>query len=141
MTPYPAPSLCWPNRPQGSDALLFVFSDGFDRGSATSRAEIIQGATDINVAIYALRFDPAQESLKHAAAVERNGKGIDLLPLTKMVVDMGAATVRKNLMQSYADFTGGVVYTHWKKHTLEEDLQRIAWILTVNISWPMFQAT
>src|SRR5207253_6476695 len=56
----------------------------------------------------------------------RARKGIDLLPLAKMVVDMGAATVRKNLMQSYADFTGGVAYTHWKKHTLEQELQRIA---------------
>ena len=71
------------------------------------------------MAIYGLRFAPAQESLKHAAAG-------DLLPLAKMVVGMGTATVRKNLMQSYADVTGGVVYTHWKKHTLEEDLQRIA---------------
>jgi VWFA-related protein len=112
----------------GERRLIFVFSDGFDRGSTTTRAEIIQGANNINVAIYGLRFDPAQESVKRAAAVERerNGGGMDLLPLAKMVVDIGAAKVRSNLMQSYADFTGGTVYTHRKRHTLERDLQRIA---------------
>jgi VWFA-related protein len=110
----------------GERRLVIAFSDGFDGGSASSKVEILRAASDLNVSIYGLRFEPAQESIKHAAAVERNGKGMDLLPLAKMVVDIGAARVRNNLMQSYADFTGGVVYTHWKKHTLEQDLQNVA---------------
>lgn len=116
------------NRNRSERRIIIVFSDGFDHGSETSREEILQAAADSNIAIYGLRFDPTQISLKDAEAsgADSQSEGADPLPLIKMAVDAGSNRVHRNLVSWYARYTGGMVYTHWKSHALEDQLQRIA---------------
>lgn len=45
--------------------VIIVFSDGTDRGSATTGAEVVRAACDANVQIYGLRFQPAKEAFEN----------------------------------------------------------------------------
>ena len=116
------------NQTEAHRRVIIVFSDGFDHGSITGRGQIVQAATDAGVAIYGLRFDPTQASVKHGeeAGEDDSDSGPNFMPLVDMAFGIGSARVRRNLMQWYAGYTGGVVYKHWKNQRLENQLQKIA---------------
>ncbi len=44
--------------------VVIVFSEGFDRGSVTSGAEVVRAASYANVTIYGIRFNPAGTELR-----------------------------------------------------------------------------
>jgi VWFA-related protein len=109
--------------------VVIVFSDGFDRGSKTSEAEVLRAATSSNTAVYALRFAPTQASVKRSQEAWNSGGGapsVNFMPLVALALGVGRAALSKNLLPQYAAFTGGVAYTHWKKQSLQDQLQQIA---------------
>jgi VWFA-related protein len=109
--------------------VIVVFSDGFDRGSKTSEANVLRSAASSNTAIYGLRFDPAQASVKGSEEAWNSSAGVpsvNFMPLVALALGVGRAVLSKNVLQQYATFTGGVAYTHWKKQSLQDQLQQIA---------------
>ncbi|MGH9446092.1 MAG: VWA domain-containing protein [Terriglobia bacterium] len=108
--------------------VIVVFSEGFDRGSKTSEAEVLRAATAADVAVYGLRFGRGQAPLEHSREEWNSdtSPSVDFLPLVELGLGIGRAALSRNLIQQYASFTGGVVYTHWKRQTLQDELQRIA---------------
>ncbi|HTV54306.1 MAG TPA: VWA domain-containing protein [Terriglobia bacterium] len=109
--------------------VIVVFSDGFDRGSKTSEADVLRSAASSNTAIYGLRFDPTQASVKRSEQAWNSGMGVpsvNFMPLVALALGVGRAVLSKNVLQQYAAFTGGVAYTHWKKQSLQDQLQQIA---------------
>lgn len=109
--------------------VIIVFSDGFDRGSRTSPAEVLRAAAASNTAIYGLRFAPTQASLKRSQQEWTGGMGapsVNFFPLVGLALGVGRAALSKNVLQQYAAFTGGVAYTHWKKQSLQYQLQQVA---------------
>jgi VWFA-related protein len=108
---------------------IIVFCEGFDRGSKTSEAEVLRAATGANVAIYGLRFARAQAPIRHSEEEWNSGMGVpsvNFMPLVELALGLGRAALSKNVLQQYAVFTGGVAYTHWKKQSLQDQLQAIA---------------
>jgi VWFA-related protein len=109
--------------------VIVVFSDGFDRGSKTSEADVLRSAASSNTAIYGLRFDPTQASVKRSEEDWNSSAGVpsvNFMPLVAIALGVGRAVLSKNVLQQYAAFTGGVAYTHWKKQSLQDQLQQIA---------------
>jgi VWFA-related protein len=109
--------------------VIIAFSDGFDRGSKTSEAQVLRSAASSNTAIYGLRFSPEQASLKRSEEDWNAGNGapsVNFLPLVALALGVGRAALSKNVLQQYAAFTGGITYTHWKKQSLQDQLQQIA---------------
>lgn len=140
------------NRPTAERRVIVVFSGGNDKGSETSRQEIVRAATGAGVAIYGLRFSPAQALMNNQA--EPNGPnplannmalpappGKPQTPTAMQTYNSGtipglpliggaASALRslhgKDLVQAYAAYTGGVAYSHWKKNKLQKQLTRVA---------------
>lgn len=125
--------------------LIIVISEGFDRGSATSAAEVVRAASESNVEIYGLRFNLAETTFKKdeasgmfdhtLTACPAGPPGtpltacryrINLVPFAILALQTGAKEMRANVLQQYAGYTGGVVYTHVKKRSLQNQLQNIA---------------
>ncbi|MGH9432434.1 MAG: VWA domain-containing protein [Terriglobia bacterium] len=131
------------NRAKVDRRAMIILSDGSDRGSATTRSQILRAATAANVAIYGLRFGAIEASLKRNAtpappqpsavpppastpSAASATDGINLAPLAGLALGVGSAAVHKNLLHWYAGYTGGVSYTNSKKDSLQNQLQRIA---------------
>jgi VWFA-related protein len=109
--------------------VIIVFSDGFDRGSNTSEAEVLRSAASSNAAIYGLRFNPTQASVKRSQEAWYSSAGVpsvNFMPLVALALGVGRAMLSKSVLLQYASFTGGVAYTHWKKQSLQDQLQQIA---------------
>lgn len=108
---------------------VILFCDGFDRGSKTSEAEVLRTATSANVAIYGLRFAPAHESWRRSREAWNSGSGapsVDFMPLVALGLGVSRAVLSRDLLPQYASFTGGAAYAHWKKQSLQDQLQEIA---------------
>jgi VWFA-related protein len=136
------------NQTEGKRRVIIVFSEGFDRGSETSGAEIVRAASNSNVMIYGIRFSPAGTEFKDdgrssltqvllpcSLAVGENPArpcnfAINLAPLAVLALKAGSRELRANLLGQYAGYTGGIVYTHWRKRAVQDQLQNIA--LAVN---------
>ena len=126
--------------------VVIVFSEGFDRGSVTSGAEVVRAASNANVTIYGIRFSPAGTELKDdgkstlaqvfgpCPLAENRAHpcnfSLNLAPLAVLALKTGAKEMRTNLLGQYAGYTGGIVYTHWREHAVQDQLQNIA--LAVN---------
>jgi VWFA-related protein len=134
------------NQSNAKRRVVIVFSDGFDSGSKAGPLEVIRNATAGGVSIYGLRFAPTYEVWKQndswgpspnapndgamggnpsEAEADSSGGG-DLLAPVVMALELGRSALRRNALQQYAGFTGGIVYKHWKAQTLQDHLQKIA---------------
>lgn len=132
-------------RKRAERRVIIVMSEGFDRGSATTGAEVVRAASESNVEIYGLRYNLAATTFKED---ESNGSfdhsisscppgppgtpvlacnaQLDLMPFAFMALQMGIKAMRTNVLRQYAGYTGGVVYTPLKKRSLQNQLQNIA---------------
>jgi len=153
------------NRPAAERRVIIVFSEGFDRGSETTKAEIVRAATGADVAIYGLQFKPAAALLKNRQPSstpdtlsqnlalpgmpgtprtpgmlqgEYNTPPILTLPLMSDIGNVIASAKGKNLLQFYAEFTGGSAYSHWKASQLQKQLMLVA--LEVNSQYMLAYA-
>lgn len=125
--------------------VIIVISEGFDRGSATTAAEVVRAASESNVEIYGLRFNLAETTFKkdetsgmfdHTLTACPPGPPgtpltacryrLNLVPFAILALQTGVKEMRVNVLQQYAGYTGGVVYTHVKKRSLQNQLQNIA---------------
>lgn len=139
-------------RPNTERRIIVAFSDGFDAGSETQGDEVVRRATGSEVSIYGLGFNPVHALLAKRPELPPLGPldtnvtrplppGVTPTPTASAnvydapipVVDIMVATgeiirsaVASSLLESYAGYTGGVFYSHWKKKTVEEQLSRIA---------------
>ncbi len=48
------------------------------------------------------------------------------MPLAVLGLQAARAEMRRNVLRQYAAYTGGVVYTPWKSHSVQSMLQQIA---------------
>jgi VWFA-related protein len=133
------------SRTSGKRRIIIVFSDGFDSGSLTRGLEVIRDATAAAVSIYGLRFAPMEKALQqnnssppsqptpnygamsgNPSEASASSGGADLLAPAFLAFQFGRSSLRRDLLQQYAAYTGGAVYKHWKSRTLQDQLQRIA---------------
>ncbi len=141
------------HRPAAERRVIIVFSEGLDRGSETTKGEIIRAATDANVAIYGLQFKPSAALLRNPEPtpqpdvlddnLARPGTpgtpqtpgtlqqyysvpNISGLPLISAIGNMIASAGGNNLLKLYADFTGGTAVSHSKSNQLQQQLTRVA---------------
>jgi VWFA-related protein len=128
------------NKPREKRRVAIVFSEGFDRDSITSGAEVVRTASNANVTIYGIRFNPAATEWKDDGSyalthlfmpscepIDRPCKfELSLAPLAMLALKAGSREMRANLLGQYAGYTGGIVYTHWREHAVEDQLQNIA---------------
>ncbi|MGH9342344.1 MAG: hypothetical protein ACRD19_01060, partial [Terriglobia bacterium] len=49
-----------------------------------------------------------------------------LMPFAVLALQTGVKELRANVLQQYAGYTGGVVYTHLRERSLQNQLQNIA---------------
>lgn len=128
--------------------VVIAFSEGFDRGSVTTGAEVVRAASVANVTIYGIRFSPAATELREdgkstlaqvfgpcPSALTGNKAhpcnfAINLAPLAVLAAKTGSKELRRNLLGQYGGYTGGIVYTHWRDRAVQDQLQNIA--LAVN---------
>jgi VWFA-related protein len=139
-------------RPKSERRVIVAFSDGFDSGSETARAEIVRRATTAEVGIYGLGFSPAQELLEKKprlepySALDNNvampsppntiptptnvnatwDAPIPAVPIMVATGEVIRSTLAKSLLEYYSGYTGGVFYSHWSGKALQEQLNRIA---------------
>lgn len=140
------------NRPTAERRVIVVFSEGSDKGSETSRQEIVRAATGAGVAIYGLHFSPTQALLTNQAEPNRpnplannlalpappgrpqtptamqvyNSAPVPGGPVLSGARDALGSLFGKNLVEIYAAYTGGVTYSHWKANKLQKQLTRVA---------------
>lgn len=142
------------HRPVAERRVIIVFSEGLDRGSETSRAEIIHAATNAEISIYGLQFSRLQALLHNQQDAQpmspleqnmalpgpagrpqtptsvqtyNNPMNIQALPLISQAGKTARGMIPiKNLLERYANDTGGVTYTHWSANDLQKQLTRIA---------------
>jgi VWFA-related protein len=139
-------------RPKEERRIIVAFSDGFDRGSETSKEDVVRRAMNAEVSIYGVGFNPLK------AMLEKSQQGPQMGPLDTNVTrplppnsvptptaeqqtygtpmplgSVGGAlgeildsTVLKNTMEYYAAYTGGLFYSHWSKKAVQGQLQRVA---------------
>jgi VWFA-related protein len=140
------------SRPNTERRIIVAFSDGFDGGSETQGKEVIRRATGSEVTIYGLGFNPVHALLAKRPELSPPGP-LDTnvtrplppgttptptasanvydtpIPVVDIMVATGEiirSTVASSLLESYAGYTGGAFYSHWKKKTVDDQLSRIA---------------
>lgn len=139
-------------QPRTARRVIIAFSDGSDSGSETDKADVIRRATKDEVTIYGLRLSRAEALLRQKpqdepmspldANVTRplppgtlptatNSQNVWGTPIPGVpIIDAAGQTVRseflKNLLQSYAGYSGGVYYSHWSEKALQNQLNRVA---------------
>lgn len=141
-------------RPSAERRVIIALCEGLDRGSETTSAEIIRAATSAEISIYGLQFSRLQAFLHNQQEPEpmspqvrnmalpapqerpqtptsvqtyNNPMGIQALPLISGAGKAArGALPGKNLIETYAAYTGGTTYTHWKAKDLQKQLTRIA---------------
>ena len=138
--------------------VIVALAEGLDRGSETTRAEIIQAALGGEVSIYGLQFSRLQ-ALLHNQQTPGPENPLDLnmarpvppgrpqtpatnqtynepmntqiLPLISESTQAARGAASKvlpweSLLETYANYTGGLTYTHWNVATLQNQLSRVA---------------
>jgi len=139
-------------QPKEQRRIILAFSDSRDEGSETANAEVVRRATTAEVEIYGLGFSNAQALLMKTpeappqspldANVTRplppgmpqtptNSERVYSTPIPPVPIltaagEMIRSTLASCLLEYYAGYTGGVYQSHWKKKTLEEQLNRMA---------------
>lgn len=139
-------------RPSSERRVVLVFSEGLNRGSETSREEIIRSATAADVAIYGMRFEPEAALLKNKqeapppdpidTSMARPGPPgrpqtpdtnqsywntpINGLPLMTDTLNILRSARFKDIMDAYSKYTGGQSFGNWKKGSFQNRLQQIA---------------
>jgi len=139
-------------RPKAERRVMVVFSDGFDRGSETTKEDVVQRATNAEVTIYGLGFNPAQALLaKKPQAPPPNpldtnvtrplppntvptpthaenvyGTPIPIVPIIVATGEIIRSALASSLLEFYAGYTGGVFYSHWSKRAVQDQLSKIA---------------
>jgi len=139
-------------RPKAARRVIVVFSDGFDRGSETTKEEVARRASDAEVAIYGLRFNPLQALLlKKPGATPQSpldtnvtrplppnlpptpsrsenvyGTAIPTAPIIVAGREIIGSTLGSSPLELYAGYTGGVLYTHWSKKSLQDQVAKVA---------------
>lgn len=139
-------------RPKSERRIIITFSDGFDQGSESQPEEVVRRATNDEVTIYGLGFNPA-EALLLQKPQEAAQSPLDTnmtrplppgmvptptnaarvystpIPVVPIIVATGQiirSAFASSLLELYAGYTGGVFYSHWSKKALQEQLSRIA---------------
>ncbi|HEV2177045.1 MAG TPA: VWA domain-containing protein [Terriglobia bacterium] len=138
--------------PDTDRRVIVAFSDGFDKGSETEKAEVIRRAVNAGVTIYGLGFSPAEALLKKKPDdaplgpldnnVTRPGPPgeantptiqaqvydtpIQSVPILTAAGETIKSELASSLLEAYAGYTGGVYYSHWKKNALQNQLNRIS---------------
>lgn len=95
------------NRPQNRRKVLFVISNGFEKGSRSSYSDVLRVLLSKEVAVYGLGVD--------AAAVPVYGKAERL-----HIPGLGTG----NILPRYASATGGDVFAEQSREAIEEAYQR-----------------
>ena len=139
-------------RPKGERRIIVAFSDGSDRGSETGKEEVVRQATNDEISIYGLRFNPAEALLRKPPKPPQqsplnNNVALPLppntpatpttsaniydtpIPIVPIMVATGEvirSTVASSLLEFYSGYTGGVYYSHWTKKAIQDQLSRIA---------------
>ncbi len=139
-------------RPNAGRRLIVVFSDTSDHGSNTSADEIVRLATHDEVTIYGLGFSGFEALMKkrpgyqapnpiNQAGARPSPPGVVATPtvldniyntpipagsIAEAAGEEVRSTVLHNHLESYADYTGGVFYSHWKGHKLQDQLSAIS---------------
>ena len=138
--------------PSTDRRVIVAFSDGFDKGSETQKAEVIRRAVNAGVTIYGLGFSRVEALLKKKPDDEPLGPldnnvtrpgppgeantpttqaqvydtPIESVPILTAAGEAIKSELASSLLEAYAGYTGGVYYSHWKKNALENQLNRIA---------------
>jgi VWFA-related protein len=140
-------------RPREERRLLVAFSDGVNRGSETTKEDIVHRATNEEVTIYGLGVSPAKELLARQPKAPPSNNPIDTNvarpPIPNMPQTPGRnadiygepvpgidiltaageyirSALASNLLEFYAGYTGGVFYSHWSNKSLQPEVSRIA---------------
>ncbi len=137
-------------RPQGERRLIVALSDGSDRGSGSSKADVVHRAADDGVTIYGMHFSPAEANMKKpledsppspnaaintlptppgtvpTATNSGNAPGsFDPFPLLELAGETASSKILKTSLERYAEFTGGTYYSHWSNIKLQDQLDRV----------------
>lgn len=139
-------------RPKGERRVIVAFSDGYDSGSETKAEEVVQRATDAEVAIYGLGFNPVEALLARKpqapppSPLDTNvarplppgtvrtpthsenvySAPIPVVPIVIATGEIIRSAFAASLLELYAGYTGGVYYKHWSEKALERQLNRVA---------------
>ncbi len=139
------------DRPDTERRVIVALSEGFDRGSESSKEDVVQRATADGVTIYGMHLSRAEAALRQQpedhpmdplnANVTRPqppgtvptatnadkvwGTPIQGVPILTAAGETVRSDLLKNTLEYYAGFTGGVYYSHWSKSTLQDQLDRI----------------
>jgi VWFA-related protein len=139
-------------RPGTERRVIVAFSDGSDSGSETSKADVIRRATHDEVTIYGLRLSRAAAMLRQKPQDEpmspldanitrplppgtlpttNTAQNVWGTPIQGTPIISGAANTissefSKNLLETYAGYTGGGYYSHWSEKALQNQLNRVA---------------
>ncbi len=139
-------------RPKADRRVILAFSDGFDRGSETQPEDVVRRATNSEVAIYGLGFNPAEALLLQKPQeppenpLDTNvtrplppgtiptptnsgnvyGTPIPVVPIMIATGQIIRSAFASSLLEFYAGYTGGVFHSHWSKKGLQEQLSRVA---------------
>lgn len=139
-------------RPKGERRIIVAFSDGSDSGSETSKEEVVRQATNDEITIYGLRFNPAEALLLKKPNPPQqsplnNNVALPLppntpatpttsanvydtpIPIVPIIVATGEtirSTVASSLLEFYSGYTGGVFYSHWTKKAIQDQLSKVA---------------
>jgi VWFA-related protein len=138
-------------RPREERRIVVAFSDGVDRGSETTKEDIVHRATNAEVTIYGLGISPAKELLARQpqapppSPLDTNvarppipnmpqtpdrdadiyGQPVPGVPILLAAGEYIHSLLISNLLEFYAGYTGGVFYSHWSK-ALQPELSKIA---------------
>jgi len=140
-------------RPKTEERRVIVaISDGYDRGSETTKEDVVQRATNAEVTIYGLGVNPAKELLARKSQAPppnpldtnvtrplppntpRTPTNADAvystpIPIVPIILATGEiirSAVASSLLEFYSGYTGGVFYSHWSKKAVQDQLSRIA---------------
>jgi VWFA-related protein len=139
-------------RPREERRIVVAFSDGVDRKSENTKADIVQRATNAEVTIYGLGINPAKELLaRQPQAPPPNpldtnvarpptpnmpqtptldaslyGTPVPGVPILLATGEIIRSALASNLLEFYAGYTGGVFYSRWSDKALQPELSRIA---------------
>jgi len=139
-------------QPRTERRVIVAFSDGSNSGSESSKADVIRRATHDEVTIYGLRLSRAEAMLRQkpedepmspldanitrplppgtvpTATNSQNVWGTPV-PGTEIISAAGntiSSEFSKNLLETYAGYTGGAYYSHWSEKALQNQLNRVA---------------
>ena len=116
------------------------------------KEEVVRQATSVEVTVYGLGFNPAEELLARKpeppppSPLDTNvtrplppgtvptptnsqnvyGTYVPVVPILIATGEIIRSAVASSSLEYYSGYTGGVFYSHWSKKALEDQLTRIA---------------